>query len=222
MLSTIPYFLTDTKFIQSRSVADEVWDGVAKRPDISWRLHTFIWSAMHSISKTGENLFVECGTGKGYMVTGFLSYLNSLGLSSSITFILVDTFESSLPPEIEAQSPINVQDNYWSYANGMTEITEHFKKFKNVVLVPGLIPAVFRTFDYTNIKFLHIDLNNHLSEIETLKFFLPRMAKNSFILLDDFGFHDKKLQGASISEFARKNNIMILSLGTGQGLIYVS
>jgi predicted O-methyltransferase YrrM len=214
MTSTIPYFKSDTEFISVKSHSDTAWVGIRDPADISWRLHTFIFLCNSIFSNKSSKIFVECGTGKGYMALALtkLVEINKIDVQA----YLIDTFESDL-------SSITGDANlrFWSYADSFEEVYNRFNVHKYCHLVKGKIPQVLTTLPEIKIDFLHIDLNHAKSEVEALDFLLPKMNSPSFILLDDYAFHDRIDQGIAMNQFAKEHSLSILTLGTGQGVIYI-
>ena len=66
---------------------------------------------------------------------------------------------------------------------------------------------------------MSIDLNNITPEIESVKKKKKNVVKGGVVLLDDFGYHGYEPQYEGWREWARLQNIDILPLPTGQGII---
>jgi hypothetical protein len=215
MTSTIQYFQDNLDFISVRERANESWKGVKSSADISWRLHTFIWLFESIFSNKSSGVFVECGTGKGYMALALTRIVELKNLD--IQAYLIDTFESDLS---SVTGDLN-EKKFWSYASGFEEVSSRFKNYKYCHLVKGKIPKILDDLPEMKIDLLHIDLNHAESEFKAIEYLLPKMNNPSFILLDDYAFHDRTEQGITMNSFARNNALSILTLTTGQGLIYI-
>jgi hypothetical protein len=218
MTSTIPYFKRSADFKQVMMRADESWADLLNTPDISWRLHTFNWICESIFVPHRPGVFVECGTGKGYMANALTKIVELRGLK--IQAYLIDTFESDLS-SITGDPGDASSDKYWSYASSFSEIEERFSNFSYCHLIKGKIPQILNELPELKIDLLHIDLNHGDSEIAALEFLLPKMSKPSFILLDDYAFHDKMRQGKLINEFTEEHSLPIMTLATGQGIIFI-
>jgi len=86
--TAIPSFLSKSEFVSayfrmrvaSRAVVD---------PGLQWRVHQAMWCAANSMKIDGD--FVECGTGKGLMMSAVLDSLPSWNTSTK-RMLLFDTF----------------------------------------------------------------------------------------------------------------------------------
>jgi hypothetical protein len=57
-------------------------------------------------------------------------------------------------------------------------------------------------------------------EISAAEYFWNKIAPGGIIVLDDYGFDKHINQKEAFDEFANKRGIQVLSLPTGQGLIF--
>ena len=72
-------FLEDERFNKARQLAESRWmDNNNKSVrNVTWRLHTALWGASVALNSGIEDaIFVECGTGRGFMAAGITSYFN--------------------------------------------------------------------------------------------------------------------------------------------------
>lgn len=58
----------------------------------------------------------------------------------------------------------------------------------NVVFHFGFFPDTAKGLEEENFSFVHLDFDLYKSTKAALEFFIPRMVKNSFIVLDDYGW----------------------------------
>ena len=71
------------------------------------------------------------------------------------------------------------------------------------------------------IGFLHLDMNVASPELAAAEYFWESMSPGGIILLDDFAYHQKYTESRRVfNEFSRKTNAPILTLATGQGIIF--
>ena len=89
---------------------------------------------------------------------------------------------------------------------------------RKVVLVRGSIPSTLSTVEIPSVCYLHIDMNCAKPEIQTARFFWPKMVKDGVVLLDDYAYVGYEPQKKAFDHFAKENDISILSLPTGQGM----
>ena len=69
------------------------------------------------------------------------------------------------------------------------------------------------------VAFLSIDMNCVVPEIAAVNLFWPKMACGGIVLLDDYGFPGHAEQKRAFDRFAAENDVSILALPTGQGVI---
>jgi hypothetical protein len=73
--------------------------------------------------------------------------------------------------------------------------------------------------DTENVAFLSIDMNAREPEIAAAEFFWDRLVHGAAMVLDDYGWRKHVAQRIAFDEFARRRNVPLLALPTGQGLI---
>jgi len=93
----------------------------------------------------------------------------------------------------------------------------------NVELVQGELPGTLneKLNQINKIIFLHIDLNNAYSEIESVKLIYDKLVKGCVVILDDYCYDELfREQKDSWDNFIKTKNNTILSLPTGQGIFF--
>ncbi len=96
------------------------------------------------------------------------------------------------------------------------------KKFEkdNVKIVQGLVPGILETISFSEVAFLHIDMNNAYPEVECIRYYWNKIVTGGIVLLDDYAYsihyQDSK---NSIDELGKDLNFSVITLPTGQGLI---
>jgi O-methyltransferase len=209
-------FIVETRFAKALYMAESRWlKSSDEVRDISWRLHTFIWAVGVALRSHGTDaIFVECGTGKGYMAAGAASYYNFE--DSGPDFYLVDVFQNSLVSKdgIESISPAE-----FAYTDNVDEVKKYFDRFPSIKVIKGLIPPVLSNIPNKPISFLHIDLNNSDAEEGALQSLKNRLCSGSVILFDDYGGFGGSCQAIVHQRFAKDNNRELLVLPTGQAVI---
>lgn len=89
----------------------------------------------------------------------------------------------------------------------------------SIYIFPGWIPHRFNEVTERKFRVVHIDVDLYQPTRDSLEFFYPRMCKGGVIVMDDYGFLTCPGARAAADEYAQKNNIHIMHLPTGQGII---
>lgn len=213
-------FLNDEHFLNALKIAESRWakKNNEKVRNISWRLHVFLWASNKSLKEYNPDneIFLELGTGKGYMFSAFCNIDNNINPK----IYLVDSFESTIP-NIFGNQTENGEKSF-VYADGDNEVREYFKKYTNVNIITGFVPQILDKLPQNKtIRFLHLDLNNHVAEEQALVILQDRFKTGSIILFDDYGGPGGDLQSKVHENFAKKINKDLLILPTGQALIII-
>jgi len=213
-------FISNKKFQDSKRAAESRWNSTVAPRDISWRLHIFLWAFGQNLSHKNikNSIFVECGTGKGYMAAGACSHFRFN--SNSPDLYLVDRYEDT--PVDFTKSSKNTPNSFKTvdaYSNNVKEVEEYFSTYSSVKILKGLIPDILEKIPSKPILFLHIDLNSAQPEKEALEILSQNFAPGTVILFDDYGGPGIQLQAEVHERFAFKNKKEILTLPTGQAVI---
>lgn len=212
-------FMKDKKFIESYNLGRQTGALENHPGDIHFRAYIACYCAKHATKVEGD--FVECGVGKGIISTIICNYLNFDNIKKN--FYLIDTFngipESKILNENEIKT-VNLLNKIHFNNNYYDHIVNNFKNFTNVNIIQGEIPAVFKKLYIDKISFLHLDMNNGYAEIESIKFFFSKISVGGLVLLDDYSYDEmfRDLKNCW-DEYAKENDLSILALPTGQGLI---
>ncbi len=210
-------FLEDERFNKSRQLAESRWmdNNNNSVRNITWRLHTALWGAGVALnSKIEDAIFVECGTGKGFMAAGITSYFNFDKLHRP-DFYLVDIFSSVL----QDASGDKLKPADFAYTEDVEGVKEYFSKYPSVKIKQGLIPECLIEIPDQPISFLHIDLNSAVAEAAALNKMKRRLRRGSLILFDDYGGVGGDEQALVHETFAKENDRDLLVLPTGQAVI---
>lgn len=197
-----------------------------------WRLYLATMLSeqlfLSAIKRQEKFKFIECGVGIGmtnYVIQKYLRlrYEEKI-IDKFFSYIGIDTFEG-IDSNYLLQDERKLIDpkRFSSYSNqNFEDIKTRFQIFRNCEFVQGSIPAILDSIKKPSCNFLHIDLNNAIPEVESLKFFLPLMSNNSIILLDDYAFNSAKIQRLKIDEYCESIGILKpITLPTGQGLLII-
>lgn len=206
-------FTRDARFINAYEAGEATnsWAGWALR----WRAYIVCWGADWASKIDGD--FVECGVNKGGNARMIIEYLgNQSGLRN---FFLLDTFDGFSEELLSPEELARVAASY-HYPNCLEDVRRTFAPYPFVKIIPGTVPATLSEIQSQRIAFLSIDMNCVAPEIEAITYLWDRVAPGAIIILDDYGFSRHHLQKDAFDRFAEEKNIMIMSLPTGQGLIF--
>lgn len=201
----------------AKSLTVNDWRGTdGKGMDMRWRYYIICFFANHVKKLQGD--FVECGVYKGGYSKAIIEYINFNTLNK--TFYLLDTFEG-LAPELasEAEKANKLLEKYSHYENTFESVKMTFNN-DNVKIIKGKIPDTLSLCDSKQICFLSIDMNMVFPEIEALKYFWDKLVIGAVIVLDDYGFSAHIEQKKAFDKFAMEKSVNILSLPTGQAIIF--
>ena len=218
-------FLKDKKFINDYLEAAKNTDMEKSSHRIIYRAYIVNHFANFALQKfkNQNGCFIELGTHKGLMAK--LIILNSNLINEKTNFYLFDTFEG-IPIEqlSDEEKKFALKKNSSIYKENVLDFTKKkFKDYDFIKIVQGKLPKTLniKDLEIENIKFLHIDLNNAYAEIESIKILYDKLLVGSPIVLDDYCYSEiYREQKSSWDDFAKKKNISILSLPTGQGVFF--
>ncbi|MBA4358074.1 MAG: MtfD protein, partial [Desulfovibrio sp.] len=119
--------------------------------------------------------------------------------------------------EERGQGRTNAKD-YYTECYGAVQ--ETFKGYPNVRVVQGIIPASLAQVTSEQVSYLSIDMNCVVPEIAAAEFFWDRLVSGAVMVLDDYGFELHEPQKRAFDAFAARRGVQVLSMPTGQGLIF--
>jgi O-methyltransferase len=183
---------------------------------IEWRVAVCCWAAKHASHLPGD--FVECGVNTGMYSLAICEYVNFNSLEK--TFWLFDTFKGIPPHQIsdEELDAGRLEEN--AYYFDCFEITRsNFPGYERAVLVKGVVPDTLTTVAIDSVSYLSIDMNIAYPERAAIEHFWPKLTPGAVVVLDDYGWERFKMQRETLDDFAAAQDVEILALPTGQGLL---
>lgn len=187
-----------------------------KSQPIHWRLHVIFWAAERARAMEGD--FVECGVDRGGFSRAIIEYLNFTELAPR-KFYLLDTFNGLVKNLLSEEEKRNVSSNFVRFEECFEDVKKTFAAYENVVLIRGIIPDTLPQVQTEKVCFISIDMNCAEPEIAAAEYFWDKMVSGAAMILDDYGWTEFIAQKRAFDEFAKRKNVPLLSLPTGQGLI---
>jgi hypothetical protein len=198
-----------------KSVYKEVTQSIGVDFKIEWRTHVLLYFA--NLAKETPGVFIEFGTGKGWMATAITA--SGILEVSNKTMYLFDTFE---PEKVDHSSgKRNSSETDPHYATNISSISPILLSDERVFCVVGDVRQTLHSqlMLLEDIAFVHFDLNSANIEEVCFRLVYPKLRKGCVIVLDDYGFVNLEMQQVTWDNLALEFNFSILSLPTGQGII---
>jgi len=204
-------FATDFRFAAAYTAGKAAgsWGGA----DIHWRAHVLCW--VSSIASRLPGDFVECGTNRGGTAALVREYARPASLGK--TFFLLDTF-SGLDPEFSSEDEQERLKE--TYTDCYEEVVERFAPYSEIVIIRGAVPTTLPQVTTDKVAYLHIDLNAVRPEIAALDHFWPLLSPGAPVIFDDYAWVACSEQLHAHDRWAKEKGVSILSLPTGQGLLF--
>lgn len=183
-----------------------------------WRVHVGLWAAYSASKLRGD--FVECGVNRGFLSSAIMEYLNWDSLNK--TFYLMDTFtgiDERYVSDEELARGILERNKSEIYTKSLELVRDNFSQWKNIQIIAGSIPETLNAVKADNVAYLHLDMNCSPPEVAAFNYFWERLVPGAFVLLDDYAYKGFDLQKVAMDAAAAAQDLKIVSLPTGQGLL---
>lgn len=203
-----PHFVESYRLAQSTGSFSGAWGTV----DPEYRAYIYCWSAFHCKDLPGD--YVECGVNKGGMARAAIHYTH-FSPNGDKKFYLLDTYQGT--PR-HCLRPDETQRN--QYEECYQDVVENFRHFPNVKIIRGEVPGTLSQVASEKICFLSLDMNAVDPEIAAIKYFWPKLSSGGIVVLDDYNNIGHEPQKRGFDDFCLKQGKQVLSLPTGQGLIF--
>lgn len=207
-------FMRDPKFLAAYAAGRAV--GVWQNADIHWRAYVACWAAAKGVSLEGD--FVECGVYRGSVSRMVMEYIGFERMEGR-KFYLLDTFSGLVEKYISDEEKRQGR-RAGVYEETFDAVRETFEEFANVEIVRGTVPETLPEVRSEKVCYLSLDMNCAEPEVAAAEYFWPRLSSGAVIVLDDYGFAGHHEQKRAMDEFAAGVGVAVLSLPTGQGLIF--
>ena len=107
-----------------------------------------------------------------------------------------------------------------AYQTDIARVRANFAEWPNAIVVPGAVPDILPSVDASQVAFLHLDMNCAGPERAAFEYFWEKLSPGGVVLLDDYAAYGYDALAKSIDEAAGSRGVQVLSLPTGQGLIW--
>ncbi len=208
-------FMSEPRFAEGYRLGKATGSWPGGEP--AWRTYVACWAAHKAVGLEGD--FVECGVNRGGMSLAICHYVGFEKLPR--LFWLLDTYhglsEDLISEEERAKGRTSARDHY---TECLADVQATFKGYPNARIVPGVIPDTLPQVTAEKVSYLSIDMNCVAPEIAAAEFFWDRLVSGAVMVLDDYGFELHEPQKRAFDAFAAKRGVQVLSLPTGQGLIF--
>lgn len=214
-------FARDPAFQAAYRRGVQVGRGVDSK--IEWRVHVALWAARCALGIPGD--FVECGVNAGFVASAIMRHLAWQGVDK--TFYLIDTFGGPVLSQYSEEEIRRGQRRVaedaiakGAYVTDIERVRVNFAEWPNASVVQGAVPEVLASLAPGPVAFLHLDMNCAAPERAALEYFWDRLSPGGLVLLDDYAMHANDALAEAIDEAAHARGAEVLSLPTGQGLIW--
>jgi len=208
-------FINDPRFAEAYRLGEQT--GSWKDARIHWRIHVSCWAADRASRLEGD--FVECGVNRGGFSRAVMHFVDFPKLGK--TFYLLDTFrglDDRLVSDPERKRGIGV-GKWFKYEECYEAVCKTFEGMP-VVIIRGLVPDTLPQVKASKVCYLSIDMNCVAPEIAAAEYFWDKLVPGAVVILDDYGWEAHYEQKLAFDRFAARKGVMVLTLPTGQGLIF--
>lgn len=217
------YTIHNSDFIQNPRFEAAYRFGIqGGRPNIQvqWRVHVALWLAEQAILLEGD--FIEFGVHTGILSGAIMTQLN-FARHSDRRYYLLDTFAGIPEEQISAdERSVGVHTMNRKYVDGdkvYKMVQDKFTPWPNARIIRGRVPDTLDLVETEKVAFVSMDMNVAEAEIAAAEFIWPKMVPGAFMLLDDYGWQSHVNQKHAFDAFAARQQLEILTLPTGQGLL---
>jgi hypothetical protein len=142
-------------------------------------------------------------------------------------FYLIDTFSG---PVLSQYSDDEVQRGQrkvaedamarGAYVTDLERVVGNYAEWPNARTVQGVVAEVLEQLKLDRVAFLHQDMNCAYPERAALEHFWEKLSPGGMVLLDDYASYGYNATATAIDEAAKLLGTEVLSLPTGQGLMW--
>jgi hypothetical protein len=192
-------------------------------PHTEWRIHVALWAAGCAARAEGD--FIECGVNAGFTSSAIMRHLGWERLPK--TFYLIDTFGGPVLSQfseeevrLERKKVAEEALARGAYVTDLDRIRANYAEWPNVRIVQGAVPEILEQARVERVAFLHLDMNCAAPERAAFEFFWEKLSPGGMVLFDDYARYAYDYLAATVDEAAAARGASVLSLPTGQGLVW--
>ncbi len=213
-------FMADKKFLDSYNKGKKLGALDGHPSDIHFRAYIACWASKYALNLDGD--FLECGVGKALLSKTIVEYLDFKTIQKK--FYLFDTYQG-IPCDVGINDVENNNIEFLNKAHFNEDyyhkVSQFFKGYDNVILCKGRIPDSFDGVPIQRLAYISIDMNNATAEMAAINYLWEFLVVGGVIVLDDYAYGVEFLaQKEAWDNFAKKIGTPILTLPTGQGLLF--
>jgi hypothetical protein len=205
-------FLEDPLFVSAYALGKKT--GSWGDSDLEWRAYIACWAANNGKNIEGD--FVECGVNRGGLSRTVMHYIDFENIKNK-KFYLLDTY-CGFPDKFKH---LTAKHYVSCYSECYDDVVRTFSGFENAVIIAGIVPDTLSQVKAEKVCYLSIDMNCAEPEVAAAEFFWDKLSRGAVVVLDDYNFSPEYYrQKKAFNDFAERKGVQILSLPTGQGLIF--
>lgn len=170
------------------------------------RLHSTMQMADYS-AKLPAGDMIECGCCNGHSTVAIATILAQHGFAGR--FHVFDSFEGGLSAftakdesafKLSEQEKREIRQKFVSSHDFAQSVTG---KFGFVELHRGWIPDVFKSFQLTPLRYVHVDVDLYEPTLASLEFFWDSLVDGGCIVIDDYNYGPFEGATRAVDEFVR-------------------
>jgi hypothetical protein len=187
---------------------------------LEWR-HYIVYSSilLTGISKKSKDFVaVELGVCDGLTAAYAISAMKTY-IGQGAKIYLVDAWQAMRELEL-VNSEKNAVGAY-SYLSLQNTKNNLDNFIFDSIYIKGYVPEVLTKSEMPQyLDWLHIDLNASQPTVAAMDFFWERIRVGGLVLLDDYGFIGYDETRKAVDDWVNKNNAFLLTIPTGQALVF--
>lgn len=198
------------------------------KPTYSKRRERF-YNLMQFFSQTTslEGDMVECGCWMGLSSYMFCHLVKKhTPVFRGEGYHIFDSFEGLSEPTPEDHL-LNKQSGVFeatrpkgSYAGPFEDVKAALSEFPGISYNKGWLPQSLAGLPERSYRFVHVDVDLYEPSKGCLEYFYPRLVKNGMIVSDDYGSLFWPGAKKAIDDFCAENNVALLTVSTGQAILW--
>lgn len=205
--------MADPQFSWARSIAEGRWSHGGVR-DMSWRLHGAMWTIANALRTTPSENFLELDTGKGSLAARVCVALAPEFANQLVA--LMGSLDGKVLSELVASNSMSEVVQPFCFPRDVDEVRQYFSQFRSIEVARATCPVDVESLPAGSLALIHVDLNDFVVEVATLRALKSCVQKNAIILFDDSGNPGYSEAVIRLSDLVESWGSSILAFTTGQ------